>query len=273
MTTLVVTKAPIIHETPGTIMGTTLATTEIPMVITAKIIILTLLRTDAKKHDRLFMNITEHTPSYESQSIQRQPPAAPASSAMSYDRRHGDRSEMTLYPTNRQVQSRPMSGQYDTGFDQPVPSMNPAWERTRERSPVRGGYVSSQGYGTRDSTFQGFGSRTPTVPPLDNRRGLPRDPYSSYGPNNMNNKPDWHAPVVGDYHYDKTGLIAARNRNGEYGILGKWYQKRKDSPWSVLFLTVGMFLLLCGLVNVLICIDYHYYCRFWAGFIVSWIYV
>ena len=216
-------------------------------------------------------------PSYESQSIQRQPPAAPASSAMSFDRRDRDLNRPeTHYQKNRDTpsQSRPLSGQYDTGFDQPIPSMNPLWERTRGRSPVReGGYGSSQGYGSTDnSPYPAFGSRAPvapTLPPMDHRRGLPRDPYSSYGPNNYNSKPDWHAPVLGDYHYDKTGLIAARNRNGEYGLLGKWYHKRKDSPWSVLFLTAGMFLLLCGLINVLICIDYHYYCRFWAGFIVS----
>ena len=219
-------------------------------------------------------------PSYESQSIQRQPPAAPASSAMSFDRRDRDlKRPETHYQKNRDTpsQSRPWSGQYDTGFDQPIPSMNPLWERTRERSPVReGGYGSSQGYGTTDnSPFPAFGSRAPvapTLPPMDHRRGLPRDPYSSYGPNNYNSKPDWHAPVLGDYHYDKTGFIAARNCNGEYSLLGKWYHKRKDSPWSVLFLTVGMFLLLCGLINVLICIDYHYYCRFWAGFIVSFLF-
>ena len=116
-----------------------------------------------------------------------------------------------------------------------------------------------------DSSYPSYNIQPPIPPPRDHRRGLPRDPYSAYS----QNKPDWHAPVVGDYHYDKTGLIAARNRNGESGILGKWYHKRRDSPWSVLFLTLGMFILLCGLVNVLICVDYHYYCRFLAGFIVS----
>ncbi len=119
---------------------------------------------------------------------------------------------------------------------------------------------------------------------MDHRRGagLPRDPYNSYAhqPQGQHPKPEWHDPVVGGYNYDKTGLIPDRTRRGgEYpgayrgsgssSAFGRWYQRRRLSPWSILFLALGMFLLLCGLVNVLVCIDYHNYCRFWAGVIVS----
>ncbi len=235
-------------------------------------------------------------PSYESQSVQRQPPIAPTSTNLSQgDRRRDLRPERRerQYQKRQQTQGRPWGqGNYasNTGFDSPqmntyygYPSRGRERERERERSPVRNGYdraygygagygTSNQGYvsgygsGGDNSSYPGYNAQAPRVPTMDQRRPLPRDPYLSYS----QNKPEWHAPVAGDsYSYDKTGLIAYRNRHGQYGRLGRWYQRRRDGPWSVLFLTIGMFLLLFGLVNVLICIDYHAYCRFWAGFIVS----
>ncbi len=180
-----------------------------------------------------------------------------------------DRARPDLYGSKRDIERSRYGAMANRGWESRETS-------PRNMSPRR--YTSSQngysprgsperGYRTRspdrfypDQSYPGYSVEPPRLPPMDHRiRGV--DPYHPAA--------QWHAPVIGGYHYDKTGLVAARNRNGEYGVLGRWYKQRKDSPWSVLFIVLGLFLLVCGAVNTMFCIDYHYYSSFWTGFVVS----
>ena len=96
-----------------------------------------------------------------------------------------------------------------------------------------------------------------------------RDHYN--GPtDNRDRMYDWRMPFT-DNRYDQSKTVPARNHDGRFGTLNtRRTTSRRERPLSWFFVVSGVLLLICGLVNLLVCVPNYFFCFLWMGPLVSY---
>ncbi len=168
-------------------------------------------------------------------------------------------------------------------------------DERREYDDRRGGYDDRrEGYDDRRGEYENWGegenddnvafyddrgarndNRNDKMDDYSRRDNHGRDQYpSQFGQGNYDTqtdwnttKKDWHQPTSKDYNYDKTGMIANQNYWGDQQHK-KHSTDYDDGPFGIVFIVNGILLLICAIINIILCTEHHYYCGFWAGIVV-----
>jgi hypothetical protein len=206
----------------------------------------------------------------------------------SYDAYRDDRGgrQKTDYDWDRTVRGA-------GGYDRPSPYDRPPQRRAVSRSPPRRNYEEryvEERYdrGGRDYARNGSIDRGRHVSRYDSydrgrtrhdsyerSRPLPRRDSYERGRGLPRQQEEWHDHPTGYMHYDTAGLIDRPAPRKDHGYAGgrdgetRWRIRTKEKAIGWYFVIEGIVILLVAIVNMLLCVDHHFYCGFWIAFLVN----
>ena len=108
--------------------------------------------------------------------------------------------------------------------------------------------------------------------PPHERNLPPPIPAISHGPHPPVHQRPPTPPPERPAEYGGPGYAGMERYPPQYGDGGVIVKKRiltEEKPIGWVFIITGVLLMIVGILNVLFCTDYHYYCHLWIGFLVS----